>query len=59
MKQAAHSAFCVVHAGFLSGLFFDPEDWGDMFLQNISWYSWDYMESYAKRYLFIVTTVRT
>jgi hypothetical protein len=26
MKQAAHSAFCVVHAGFLSGLFFDPED---------------------------------
>jgi hypothetical protein len=24
------------HAGFLLGLFFDPEDGGDMFLQNVS-----------------------
>jgi hypothetical protein len=24
------------HAGFLFGLFFDPEDGGDMFLQNVS-----------------------
>jgi hypothetical protein len=25
-----------LHAGFLFGLFFDPEDGGDMFLRNIS-----------------------
>jgi hypothetical protein len=25
------------HTGFLLGLFFDPEDRGDMFLQNVSW----------------------
>jgi hypothetical protein len=24
------------HAGFLLGLFFDPEDGGDMFLRNVS-----------------------
>jgi hypothetical protein len=24
------------HTGFMLGLFFDPEDGGDMFLQNIS-----------------------
>jgi hypothetical protein len=24
------------HAGFLLGLFFDPEDGGDMFIRNVS-----------------------
>jgi hypothetical protein len=34
MKQ--HSACYQLYAGFLLGLFFDPEDGGDMFLQNAS-----------------------
>jgi hypothetical protein len=25
----------LLHVGFLLGLFFDPEDGGDMFLQNV------------------------
>jgi hypothetical protein len=29
-------------AGFLLGVFFDPEDRGDMFLQNIGGLSMDY-----------------
>jgi hypothetical protein len=28
-----------LHAGFLLGLFFDPEDGGDMFLRNIGLFS--------------------
>jgi hypothetical protein len=28
-------------AGFLPGLFFDPEDGGYMFLQNVGWLSTD------------------
>jgi hypothetical protein len=27
---------CLLHAGFLLCLFFDPEDGDDMFLQNIA-----------------------
>jgi hypothetical protein len=34
LKQT--SAFYLLHAGFLLGLFFDPEDEGNMFLWNIS-----------------------
>jgi hypothetical protein len=30
-------------AGFLLGLFFDPEDEGDMFLRNVCSLSTDYM----------------
>jgi hypothetical protein len=29
------SACYLLHAGFLFGLFFDPEDEGDMFLRNV------------------------
>jgi hypothetical protein len=25
------------HADFLLGLFFDPENWGGMFLRNVGW----------------------
>jgi hypothetical protein len=35
MKKAALLA-TGFHAGFLLGLFFDPEDGGDMFLRNVS-----------------------
>jgi hypothetical protein len=30
-KQQTGSACCLLHAGFLLGLFFNPEDGGDMF----------------------------
>jgi hypothetical protein len=33
----------LLHAGFLLGLFFDPEDGGDTFLRN------DYMALYPRR----------
>jgi hypothetical protein len=26
---------CLLHASFLLGLFFDPEDEGDIFIQNV------------------------
>jgi hypothetical protein len=31
----------LLHAGFLLEFFFDPEDGGDMFLQNVGWLSID------------------
>jgi hypothetical protein len=37
------------HAGFLLGLFFDPEDGGDIFFQNVDWLSTDYMPLYPRR----------
>jgi hypothetical protein len=43
VHQPAHTAIALIvtcyHSGFLLGLFFDPEEWGDMFLQNLSWLS--------------------
>jgi hypothetical protein len=32
------SACCLLHAGFFVGLFFDPEDGGDMFLRDADWF---------------------
>jgi hypothetical protein len=37
------------HTGFLLGLFFNHEDGGDIFLQNISWLSIDYTALYPRR----------
>jgi hypothetical protein len=34
--KADYSVHYLLHAGFLLCLFFDPEDGGDMFLQNVS-----------------------
>jgi hypothetical protein len=35
-----------LHAGFLLGLVFDPEDEGGMFLRNFIWFSTDYKVFY-------------
>jgi hypothetical protein len=35
LKMKATTLWYLLHAGFLLGLFFDPEDSGDMFLRNI------------------------
>jgi hypothetical protein len=35
--------------GFLLGIFFDPEDGGDMFLRNVGWLSADYTTLYPRR----------
>jgi hypothetical protein len=37
------------HAGFLLGLFFDPEDGGDIFLRNAGSLSTDYKGIYPRR----------
>jgi hypothetical protein len=49
----------LLHAGFLHGIFFDPKDGGDMFLQNVNWLSKHYTLLYPRRQLFITTAVRT
>jgi hypothetical protein len=33
-----------------SAYFFDPEDWGDMFLRNVGWRSTDYTALYPRRW---------
>jgi hypothetical protein len=42
-------AFCLLHAGFLLGLFFNPEDGSDMFLRNVSRLSANYTSLYYRR----------
>jgi ABC-type uncharacterized transport system permease subunit len=45
---AALLAICF-HAGYLLGLFFDPEGGGSMFLRNVSLLSVDYMMLYPEQ----------
>jgi hypothetical protein len=48
-KQVANSPACfLLHAGYLIGLFFDPEDDGSMSLQNVSRFSTDCMALYPR-----------
>jgi hypothetical protein len=39
-----------IHIGFLIGLFFYPEDGGDMFLRIVVWLSMDYTAFCPRRY---------
>jgi hypothetical protein len=51
---------CHLHAGFLLHFLFNPEDAGDMFLQNVSSLSTDYYGLMSQKIeFFIITTVRT
>jgi hypothetical protein len=45
--DSKQSAYCLFHAGFGLCLFFDPEDWGKMYLRNIGWISANYMGLYC------------
>jgi hypothetical protein len=38
-----------VPAGIFPGLYFDPEDEGDMFFRNVFWISADYTTLYPRR----------
>jgi hypothetical protein len=40
----------LLDTGFLLGLFFDPEDGGNMLLPNVAWLSNDYTALYPRRY---------
>jgi hypothetical protein len=51
-KQVASTARCF-HAGFLLGLFFHPEDGGNMFFQNVSWLPTDYTACIAEDRTFL------
>jgi hypothetical protein len=42
--------FCLLHACFLLGLFFGPEDGGDMFLRNVDWFSTAYTALHSRTY---------
>jgi hypothetical protein len=42
------AACCLLHAGFLLGLLFNPEDGGDILLRNFGWLSKDYTALYPK-----------
>jgi hypothetical protein len=52
-REQGSFACCVLHAGFLLGLLFNPEDGGDMFLPDVGWLSTDYTALYPRRQLFI------
>jgi hypothetical protein len=44
----AWTAYCLLHAGFLLGILFNPEDGGDMFFRNVGWLSTDYIAIYPR-----------
>jgi hypothetical protein len=48
MKSSGRAGAACFHAGFLLGLFFDPEDGVDIFLLSIGRLSTDYMALYKR-----------
>jgi hypothetical protein len=51
-------ACCLLHAGFLLGLFFSPEDGGNIFLGNLTDFHWT-TQHYIPEEFFISTAMRT
>jgi hypothetical protein len=49
-RETDWAAFYVLHVVSLLGSFFDPEDEGDILLQNVGWLSTDYTALYPRRY---------
>jgi hypothetical protein len=49
MTSKLGSACRWLHAGFLVGFFFNPENGGDMFLRNVSRFSTNYTALYPRR----------
>jgi hypothetical protein len=49
IKPAWSKACCLLHAGFLFGLFFNTDDGGDMFHRNLHCLSTDYVALYCRR----------
>jgi hypothetical protein len=49
MSPPSSSSFCLLHVGFLHGLFFSHEDGSDMFLWNVGRLSTDYIALYCRR----------
>jgi hypothetical protein len=43
------SAYCLVHADFMHGLLFDPEDGDDIVLRSVGWLLLDYTALYPRR----------
>jgi hypothetical protein len=44
-------ACCLLHAGFLLDSFFVPEDEGEMFFRNVSWFSTNYTALYYRKFV--------
>jgi hypothetical protein len=57
-RNQQSSACCLLYASFLLGLFFYPEDGGNMFLLNVSWHSVDYMALYPSTFLSVAQSLK-
>jgi hypothetical protein len=49
LKSKLSFAFCLLHAGFLLGLIFNPEAMEEIFFRNVGFLSADYAGLYFRR----------